>query len=432
MSETRRCRALLAAVAATALLAGCAETEFAVDAAKSVGKQSATKTPQGKGSYYKLGSPYKINGVWYYPEEDYDYDRTGVASWYGPGFHGRLTANGEIYDENDVTAAHPTLPLPSLVKVTNLDNGRELVVRLNDRGPYADGRIIDLSRRSAQMLGIEKTGLARVRVQVLEEESRQLAALARQGITDMTQLAAAEVETVPAVEAVVQAEPAADYVTVPPKEQITPQPAATRVQVAKLDAAPAVATAPIGAVESQELPPLPGTSVAAPPAATVEAVVTQPMALAAPQPIAPAVVVEPLQLAAVPAPSAPPQPQYVWGKDNMAPVVDGPGPKAVAAPQVIEAVATTRADGSATIVAAGAATLYVQAGAFSQQQNADAARSMLSAIGPTLVTPVTVGDKQLYRVRLGPVASPEEANRLLQQVIGAGIADARIVAETNS
>jgi rare lipoprotein A len=125
---------------------------------------------------YKVGKPYQINGVWYYPAEDFNYNETGIASWYGPGFHGKKTANGDTYDQNDITAAHRTLPMPSIVKVTNLDNGRVLKVRVNDRGPYAHGRIIDLSRRSAQLLGVEKTGTARVKVEILAEESRQLVA----------------------------------------------------------------------------------------------------------------------------------------------------------------------------------------------------------------------------------------------------------------
>ena len=114
---------------------------------------------------YKLGNPYQIQGRWYYPEYDPSYDRLGVASWYGKPFHGRRTANGEVFDRGVVTAAHPTLPLPSLVRVVNLENRRELVVRVNDRGPFIDDRIIDLSQEAARQLGFERQGLAPVRVQ---------------------------------------------------------------------------------------------------------------------------------------------------------------------------------------------------------------------------------------------------------------------------
>lgn len=127
------------------------------------------------GGLYKIGEPYQINGIWYYPNEDYSYDETGVASWYGPDFDGKYTANGEIYDMNALTAAHRTLPMPSMAQVTNLDNGRSLVLRINDRGPYARGRILDVSRYGAQLLGFDNAGTARVRVTILADASRQIA-----------------------------------------------------------------------------------------------------------------------------------------------------------------------------------------------------------------------------------------------------------------
>jgi rare lipoprotein A len=116
---------------------------------------------------YKVGQPYQVDNVWYYPREQPDYDETGIASWYGPTFYGRPTANGETYDGNQLTAAHKTLPMPVNVRVTNLDNGKSLVVRVNDRGPYARGRIIDLSKRAAELLDVVQTGTARVRVTYL-------------------------------------------------------------------------------------------------------------------------------------------------------------------------------------------------------------------------------------------------------------------------
>ncbi len=112
----------------------------------------------------KLGRPYTVFGRTYVPVDDRSYEEKGIASWYGPTFHARPTANGETYDQDDLTAAHKTLPMPSWVEVTNLDNGRRLTVRINDRGPFVDGRIIDLSRRSAQLLGVDRVGLARVHV----------------------------------------------------------------------------------------------------------------------------------------------------------------------------------------------------------------------------------------------------------------------------
>ncbi|HVV27378.1 MAG TPA: septal ring lytic transglycosylase RlpA family protein [Rhizomicrobium sp.] len=116
---------------------------------------------------YKIGQPYQVDNVWYYPREQPDYDETGIASWYGPDFYGKRTANGEMYDGDLLTAAHKTLPMPVNVRVTNLDNGKSLVVRVNDRGPYARGRIIDLSKRAAELLDVVQTGTARVRVTYL-------------------------------------------------------------------------------------------------------------------------------------------------------------------------------------------------------------------------------------------------------------------------
>jgi len=116
---------------------------------------------------YKIGQPYQVDNVWYYPREQPDYDETGIASWYGPTFYGHHTANGEMYDGNALTAAHKTLPMPVNVRVTNLENGKSLIVRVNDRGPYARGRIIDLSKRAAELLDVVETGTARVRVTYL-------------------------------------------------------------------------------------------------------------------------------------------------------------------------------------------------------------------------------------------------------------------------
>ena len=118
--------------------------------------------PSGGGA--KIGEPYQVAGVWYVPREQPDYDVTGLASWYGDAFNQKPTAIGEIFDMGAISGAHPTLPLPSMVEVTNLDNGRKLMVRLNDRGPFVDGRVIDLSHAAARELGYDQRGLARVRV----------------------------------------------------------------------------------------------------------------------------------------------------------------------------------------------------------------------------------------------------------------------------
>ena len=120
--------------------------------------------PKGGGTY-RVGKPYTVAGKTYAPAEDVNYHAEGLASWYGDDFHGRLTANGEVYDMQSITAAHPTLPIPSYVRVTNISNSRSIVVRVNDRGPYVGNRIIDLSSKTAQLLGFRSDGVAKVRVE---------------------------------------------------------------------------------------------------------------------------------------------------------------------------------------------------------------------------------------------------------------------------
>lgn len=148
-------------------LAGCASKEVDLDASP----YSQAETIKDMGGSYKVGKPYEIMGQTYYPREDYKYSEVGIASWYGEDFHEKTTANGEEYDMNSLTAAHRTLPLPSIVKVTNLENGRSLILRVNDRGPYAKNRIIDISKRGAQLLGFQSKGTAKVRVEIMPKES---------------------------------------------------------------------------------------------------------------------------------------------------------------------------------------------------------------------------------------------------------------------
>jgi rare lipoprotein A len=120
--------------------------------------------PKGGGTY-RVGKPYMVGGQVYYPDDDKHYRAEGTASWYGEDFHGRLTANGEVYDLDGISAAHPTMPLPSYARVTNLSNGRSLVVRVNDRGPYHGNRVIDVSVKAAHLLGFHRRGTAHVRVE---------------------------------------------------------------------------------------------------------------------------------------------------------------------------------------------------------------------------------------------------------------------------
>ncbi len=155
------------------LLASCGKSPVNPYPTAKTSHQSHTHTsaplPSGNGGYVKTGKPYKVMGQWYYPlASAAGYNETGVASWYGKKFHGKATANGERYDMHTMSAAHKTLPMPTMVRVTNLDNGRSVVVRVNDRGPFIKSRIIDLSYAAARSLGYDKKGTAHVRVQTLD------------------------------------------------------------------------------------------------------------------------------------------------------------------------------------------------------------------------------------------------------------------------
>jgi len=148
--------------------------------------------PKG-GGVYRVGKPYTIAGRTYVPEEDANYSAVGMASWYGDDFHGRYTANGEIFDMESISAAHPTMPLPSYARVTNLANRRSIVVRVNDRGPFVGNRVIDLSVRTAKLLGFHGHGLAKVKVEYVGRaplagsDDRKLVATLRDGTTPSTE-----------------------------------------------------------------------------------------------------------------------------------------------------------------------------------------------------------------------------------------------------
>ena len=319
---------ILAAVS----LAGCAETTLVTNGSKLATEDSNAVPP------YKLGKPYQVDGAWFYPKVDYEYNETGIASWYGPDFHGKSTANGEIFDQNALTAAHKTLPMPTIVRVTNLENGRSIEVRINDRGPFKNNRVIDLTKRGAQLLGFEGQGTAKVRVQVMKEDSILLA-----NKVGGAQLA---------------------YAGEPEPQAAGPKPSA----------------APAGTVVTEKLPQ--GHSTAAP----VTSVPVQP------------------------APS------------NS--VVGLPKPSAAQAATTIPSL-----NGSVSYTPVKPTNIFIQAGAFLQQSNALKLTQQLASLGQTRVTPARVGTQTFYRVRLGPIQHIEDADALLQKVIGTGQPDARIVVE---
>jgi len=184
-----------AAVAACLVLANCASSgKFASRVDPKYGVSSSARVvalgdpvPKGGGTY-RVGKPYTVAGQVYVPEEDVNYRAEGMASWYGDDFHGRLTANGEVFDMGSLTAAHPTLPMPSYARVTNLRNGKSLIVRVNDRGPYHGNRLIDVSNKAAELLDFKGNGVAKVRVEYVGRaplegsDDRQLEATLRTGV----------------------------------------------------------------------------------------------------------------------------------------------------------------------------------------------------------------------------------------------------------
>lgn len=369
MSLQNRMFNLLPAVAALFLLAGCAETEFISHYAK---KLSLPGQPAESAGNYKVGKPYRVGSVWYYPQEDFGMTETGIASWYGPDFHGKRTANGEIYDQNELTAAHRTLQMPSFVRVTNLENGRSIVVRINDRGPFKHGRIIDLSKRAADLLGFRGKGTARVRLEVLEKESRKVALIAKEG-RDTSRLTLADMERAEA-----QAAPAVMQAASYPEPIVR---------------GPVVAQADTSALpESLQTPTITVEELSAPGKAKYQA---QAPAWEAPAPAKPA-------------------PKKIGGYTD--PLTGHLDQKGRFMPDPVVSKEPVSPTG-----------IFVQAGSFAVYENAERLSVKLSGIAPAKIEPVTVKGRQLYRVKLGPIASVGEADAVLEKVIRAGNDTARVI-----
>jgi rare lipoprotein A len=207
--------------------------------------------PKG-GGVYRVGKPYVVAGKLYVPEADPDYSAVGLASWYGDDFHGRYTANGEIFDEHAISAAHPTMPLPSYARVTNLSNHKSIIVRVNDRGPYAKNRLIDVSVRTAKLLGFYGHGTAKVRVDYVGKaplagsDDRKLMATLREGAPAdaLVQVASNK----PFAPAYFDHRPLAKIAPVPPdrpyrlgeSDSAASEPAAPTVELAAVSRGPAV------------------------------------------------------------------------------------------------------------------------------------------------------------------------------------------------
>ena len=316
---------------------------------------------------YKVGTPYTIEGVRYHPERDLGYDETGLASWYGHKEKGRLTANGEIFHPGRITAAHKTLPMPSAVRVTNLENGRSISVRINDRGPFVAGRIIDLSTKGAELLGFREQGVARVRVQALVEETVRLERLARSGRFRSLKPRLREDDPLglPENRPQAQATPQATHSQIPPHRQTSTQTPPSRQ----------TSTQPPLQRPAQSQPAV--TPPVKPPIKPLDSVVGESI-------------------------------------DSVIESIDTLGSVASANLQLGQPVATT---------------IWVQIGAFIDEDNAFNASAGVADIARANITPVQKGDQLFHRVRIGPIANVADADRILDAVIRRGFATATILVE---
>ena len=419
--------------------------------------RQATRSSTGKAAPaapYKVGDPYQINGVWYYPQVDPHYDNVGTASWYGDPFHGRYTANGELYDMNALTAAHTTLPLPTHVEVTNLENGRVLVLRVNDRGPFINGRVIDVSRRAAQLLGFDRKGTATVRVRAVPE------------LGD-TMLASAESSPAVQAQAVVAAMPSGNAVplassgsrssvsrtaglpaVLPARLAVVPAAPLARVAMAPLPdprTAPARrAMAPIPDFEPQRQPETKVAwnsepSLVQPGSADFEAGERTFGSLLPPRMQGPSAErpvpgrrVVPVQNGLVHnAAFVPPKPSGSGslgvvplrsGSTRPVRLVVGASPAFSGSP-----IRSKPADVKPATSAMNAQPLYIQAGAFTDNGNAEHLRAKLASFGPTDVMTASVDGRVFHRVRIGPIATPNAADVTLAKLRQMGHPGARIV-----
>lgn len=356
---------------------------------------------------FKVGKPYTIKGQTYYPEENYTHTETGLASWYGPGFHGKKTANGERFDEDEFTAAHKTLQLPSLVRVTNLENGRSVVVRVTDRGPFHGNRIIDLSKGAARELDFLKNGTAKVMIQVLGPESMALAEAAKRKIdTKGAEIAVNETGSL-------DERFAAFY----PSEFSKAMPS-DAVQVASNE----YMRGSDADFETVRPAYQPQTAVE-------RAVAWNPR----PQPTIPAIeTISPSAGYAVTASGTPLPPQVPPAKRNES-ANDAAITRTRGLPRhpSIPVATLDPADvvpKPANYNASASPAYYVQAGSYTTQGNAERAAGAVASYGPYRIVSATLGGQPYYRLRIGPFESVEKADALVDTLRRQGRQAAVIVA----
>lgn len=422
-------------------MAGKPEVDAKLGVAPSPRVVAVGQTPPKGGGRTMVGKPYTVAGKRYVPRLDPDYEKVGLASWYGDAFHGRYTANGEIYDANALTAAHPTMPLPSYARVTSLTTGRSITVRVNDRGPFHGNRVLDVSRRTAEMLGIRNAGIARVKVEYVgaapangDDTAMLMASYSGPASvpTGMPETMVASADALPGVSApaaapagavtapaetvVASAEaPVADtaqYPTVlaaiPPVRPVLAEEA--YVMVASLDPADAYfeaggASVQVASAETAVQPTLAGYTVDS--------------FKVGPQPIGFSQSAEPAALQ-VPLPEAPPaRSSYAADRIEQAyAAVDGFG-SGVALGDLAKSLdrATNRM----------LDTTVVQVGVFANPENADRIADALGGIGRIAIDDIVVGGRSLKSVRIAALADGIAVEEAVAAAVRAGADGARAV-----
>lgn len=384
--------------------------------------------------YYKVGEPYKIDGEWYYPSEQPEYDQTGVASWYGSDFHGKKTANGDTYDKNSLTAAHNTLPLPSMVRVTNLENNKTLILMVNDRGPFSKGRVIDVSERASQILGFRDKGIAKVRVQFLEGQTKRLLAdlpkkpeekkglFAFLGKGEAAPAAIAEPE-VPVGEVYADSSDSSAPVDIMPADNAVSPVTQLSNMLKSGEGKTASASASkkpdinIAQTEIQENEVSPQEEYVAESQEDSEDIpIAEDTAKVSGEVVEKDLeVIKPAEVA------------KVETKDEIADVP--PALDAELKKEDEEEVAFIDKEPVFTSPVIEKEMHFIQAGTYGMMDNATRAERVLKPLGDVDIKPVKIGGKTLYRVRLGPIKEMGIAKLALDKVIKMGHADAMLVSD---
>lgn len=405
--------------AMSAFLAGCAATNdarraeaprgfspsvYGVSASTRV-VQPGQAVPRG-GGVHRIGRSYTVRGRTYHPRHDPSHDEVGIASWYGDDFHGRRTANGEIYNMYALSAAHRTLPMPSYVRVQNVANGRSVVVRVNDRGPFHGNRVIDVSKRVAQVLDLKNSGLGRVRVTYvgradLSGNDDWLVTTVQDNGRPVPPTQVAAMAPVPAWAATPASGPTPTQLAL--QDRLAPagptpipveRPREQPVQVASL----APALVPVSRMPAPQPPAAPIQT----PAPALPPVVTQALAAPAPVPAAPpAPVPQPITIAAA------------------------AGAPMALAPMPLPRPAGVDARPASAATPTGA-PIFVQVGSFRDPEQALRYRDALSRHGTAVVEPVNVSGITFHQLRVGPFREQARAEGVLREAQGLGATNARL------